>query len=536
MAAATIDRSNESAEFKAKNGDQASSVDALRRAIKRLKSETSKKAQVGLLHTLSRNVPGMPLVLLALESENNQSKQAPAWEAPKAAAYEFQSGNVIGMLESLLKSFETDRADLIKVETSKKQFYEVDIQAKNRQIEYNTRDREVLDKKKTVTMASLTKARQEKVNTVESKQEDSKLLLETEKTFRSKTADFNENQRVRKDELEALEKAIKIIGSDSVAGAYAEHTKYGGQPAVFLQFRRSMGSTSVRQRVSDLLASKSRALASRDLAAIAASASAGPLDKVIGMIEDLIQKLGTDSAAEEEHATFCQAEVAATSATIDDKTTEISELNLQAENLRVSIEEQSNAISTNSAARAELIESIATATEIRTKEKEANAHAISDANEGIAGVKNAIMILDTFYNGDSGDAYTGQFSSGVMDMLQVIQTDLERLLSDTTEAETSAAEQFSEDIPGMETDAKEKQEHQHAAERLKDEYEFELGQRNKEIASEKKELAAASAYFEKLRPSCVEVKVDYKVRVQKREEEIQALRQAFEILDSKGSL
>ena len=46
---------------------------------------------------------------------------------------------------------------------------------------------------------------------------------------------------------------------------------------------------------------------------------------------------------------------------------------------------------------------------------------------------------------------------------------------------------------------------------------------NKDLAGNQKELDAAMAYFDKLKPDCVNMNVDYDDRVARRKEEIQSL-------------
>jgi len=53
---------------------------------------------------------------------------------------------------------------------------------------------------------------------------------------------------------------------------------------------------------------------------------------------------------------------------------------------------------------------------------------------------------------------------------------------------------------------------------------------SKEHQLTQEELNAAQNYYEKLKPDCVDTGLSYEVRVQKREEEIQSLKEAMTIL------
>merc|ERR1719450_825588 len=52
-----------------------------------------------------------------------------------------------------------------------------------------------------------------------------------------------------------------------------------------------------------------------------------------------------------------------------------------------------------------------------------------------------------------------------------------------------------------------------------------------ELAAAQEELAAAVAYYEKLKPKCVDSGITYEERVKQREEEIQSLKEALAMLE-----
>merc|ERR1719478_1603748 len=98
---------------------------------------------------------------------------------------------------------------------------------------------------------------------------------------------------------------------------------------------------------------------------------------------------------------------------------------------------------------------MAEATEQRQAEKAKNEHAIADAQAGSEAVKQAIVVLREFYSAQAGfvqvhrqvpemAAYKGMQNSktGVVGMLEVIQSDFNRLEADTTSAESLAATEY----------------------------------------------------------------------------------------------
>jgi len=66
----------------------------------------------------------------------------------------------------------------------------------------------------------------------------------------------------------------------------------------------------------------------------------------------------------------------------------------------------------------------------------------------------------------------------------------------------------------------------------KDQTEFEQGRLKKDLAFEEDALAKANGYYESLKSPCLVVHVSYEERVARRKEEIEALKEAYKILDT----
>merc|ERR1719421_732511 len=115
-------------------------------------------------------------------------------------------------------------------------------------------------------------------------------------------------------------------------------------------------------------------------------------------------------------------------------------------------------------------------------------------------------------------------------MLEVIASDFSRLgtqASVAEEASQAAYEKFmaesDEDIAVKDTEMKHK-------ESQKARTEEKLRQLQKELDLTQAELDAALAYYEKLKPDCVDLGLSYEERVRQREEEIESLQEALKIL------
>merc|ERR1719440_1496135 len=115
-------------------------------------------------------------------------------------------------------------------------------------------------------------------------------------------------------------------------------------------------------------------------------------------------------------------------------------------------------------------------------------------------------------------------------MLEVVQSDYARLEADTKSAEESAASEYDAFMndsavakASLEGDIKHLKREQLAKE-------GELTMAKETLVESQKTLDGALAYYEKLRPSCLDAGQTYDERKAKRKEEIEALKEALRIL------
>merc|ERR1712227_1073143 len=189
------------------------------------------------------------------------------------------------------------------------------------------------------------------------------------------------------------------------------------------------------------------------------------------------------------------------------------------------------------------------ATTIRQEEKAKNTETIKDAQDAQTAVAQALTVLKEFY-AKAGEAtallqqqpeapeifdspYKGMQAEngGVIGMLEVIQSDFARLEAETKAAEATAQKEYDEFMTDSEVDKESKStDIEHKTAKKQDETQA-LTVKKADLEGTQKELDAALAYFDKLKPSCVEAGVSYEDRVARRKEEIESLQEALKILN-----
>merc|ERR1719262_1007775 len=264
------------------------------------------------------------------------------------------------------------------------------------------------------------------------------------------------------------------------------------------------------------------------------------------MIKDLIVRLMEEANEEAEHKGWCDTELSTNEQTRKEKTSAVETLHAEIDELSASIAKLTQEITDLTAEIAEIDAAVAEATEIREKEKAENTVTISDAQEAQTAVSQAVTVLKEFYE-KAGEAtaliqekpeifdepYQGMQSEngGVLGMLEVIASDFARLETDTKAAEAEAQNAFdkfsSESAVNRAQNAKDV-EHKTTK---KINQESALTAKKADLEGTQKELDAALAYYDKLKPSCVDAGVSYEDRVARRKEEIESLQEALRILN-----
>jgi len=360
------------------------------------------------------------------------------------------------------------------------------------------------------------------------------------------------------EELEAIGKAIEIIQSPDVMGAGEKHLPQ------FIQLKASTKSMSllrsnadgpIRQKLISYLQSKAKETKSKLLLMIATKAAAGgPFDKVKKMIKDLIVKLMEEATEESEHKGWCDTELGTNKQTREDKADAVSTLTAESEELEAKISKLGEEMAELSDDIAAIDAAVAEATALRQKEKAKNAVTIEEAKVAQTAVAKAITVLEDFY-AKAADAtslvqqtpaedapatfdkpYTGMggASGGIIGMLQVIESDFARLEAETSAAESAAEEEYTKFTDDSAQDKAVKNMDLENKGKDKTSAEADLVTTKSDLDATQKELDAALAYYEKLKPSCVDAGLSYEERVKMREEEIQSLQEALQILSGEA--
>merc|ERR1719333_1794479 len=369
-------------------------------------------------------------------------------------------------------------------------------------------------------------------DTTASRDADQKYLDELTAVCEQKAADFEARQQLRAEELEAIGKAIEIISSSSVAGSGEKYlpTLLQTKKAALSQLRADARSP-MQERAEQYLQNQAKKINSRVLSMLAQRVSFEPFKKVKKMIKDLIYRLMEEATEEATHKGWCDTELATNEQTRKEKTLAIETLNAEIDSLVAEIAQLTDEIVELTAAVAELDAAMAKATKFRGEEKAKNAETIKDAEATALLQKQQPTpppIFDSPYTGMQG------MKGGVVGMLEVIESDFARLESETAAAEATAQKEYEVFMSDSEIDKSAKTTDIANKTTKKQDDEQALESKKVDLEGTQKELNAALAYFDKLKPSCVDAAISYEARVAQRKEEIASLQEALKILSGEA--
>jgi len=565
LAAATEIRDKEHADFLKMDADLAETVDMLTRAIGIIEremaktgsfiqgdSESMKKvtdALQGLLDSASVNVMDKVQVqaLLQSQSESGDMDLANALQpggAPDPAAYKAKSGGIVATMEDMLEKAKAELADGQKAEMNAK--FDFDMLKQKLEDAVAVGNKELGETKTEKAAAEEAKAVAEgELETADTGvADDSKKLQDLQQECMTKATDYEASQHSRSEELAALQKAKEIL-AEKTGGAAARAYSFV-QIATASELRTSTKNDQLKDRVLALVQGMADKDGSKMLSLLAErlrSASlmgADPFAKVKGMIQEMIEKLVADAQKEASHKAFCDKEMSETKAKRDDKQSDLDDLHTKIDKATSKIAKLKEEIATLQSELAEIAAAQKKADAMRAEEAAAWAEAKADYESGVEGVGMALQVLRDYYAEKeeafvqtTHDKATGA-ASGIIGMLEVVESDFSKNLAEGQAAEDAAVEAYEKLTQDNEIATTEKSTAVKYKTKDQKETEAALIGLKEDADGTSKELAAILEYWDKLQPMCVAKPESYAERKKRREAEIAGLKEALRILEEES--
>merc|ERR1719502_362569 len=471
-------------------------------------------------------------LLQATQGSSDEDLEFQPAGAPDPAAYKSKSGGILSVLEDMLEKAKAELASAQKAEMNSA----FDFKMLKQKIEDA-----VAFGEKTLAETKAAKAAADEAH-----------LKDLQQECMTSAEEDTESKKSRAEELEALATAKKILEEKTGAAADRAYS--------FLQIgtvsKAGTKTKEVKQHVLDLLQSLAQKINDKQLSLLAqriqsaAMLGEDPFAKIKGLISEMIEKLEAEAAKEAAHKAFCDKEMSETKAKKEDKETELDDLSTKIDKATSKIAKLKEEIATLSKELGEIAAAQKKADEMRQEQAAAWAAAKADYEQGLEGVGMALQVLRDYYaeKDDSAEEFlqgrmgqgarkhskaTGA-STGIIGMLEVVESDFSKLLAEGNAAEAMAVEEYeklSQDNAIATTEKETAVKY-----KVKDSKETEAMlaglKEDKEVAM--KEYDAIMEYWEKLQPMCIAKPEPYAERKRRREAEIAGLKQALTILEEEA--
>jgi len=488
-----------------------------------------------------------------------------------ATQYKYASKDVIATLETLTRSFKKSLAELDIAEINSRSGSE-----KGRGARANTMtalSKQINEKQTLSASKGEDKSDKEELRNQEitARKADQAFLDDLTSRCEAKAKAWDQRSTTRASELQAMTQATALL--NGMGNTYSANSKLVGliskdsKPSVakhapvFFQLQsahRVSVNEQKMQQLTSVLSKEAHSLTSAPLAMLALQlGNLGPdhFVKVRGLIKDLISKLKADATAEATSKGVCDKNMKAAIEKRDKNAANRETAGAQIDVTESTINSLKEEMVDLSKEIAGLNKELLEATELRAGEKSDNLKTLANAGTGKQAVDAAITILNKFYAnaflqapkdskgktvGDmapetfSNDKYSGKqdSSKGIVGMLEVISSDFDRTTKAVTASEADALKDYNKLKQDTEKAIKDKTKLKKTRQGDADTKKSELTEFKGDLKDAKKMNSEALEELEKLTAACVSTGETYAERAKHRKQEIAALKQAMEILDS----
>lgn len=559
MKSATAVRQIQNDNYNQMHKDYSESIEALQGAIKVLKAQHHATAQADkppadmptdvalLLQSLPLPTLSAKQVIAQFLQDDRTKKGEGRMEPPQAHAYEFQSGKVVTMLEGLLQEFVKERRGLEEKEVKSEQAYTMLMGDMKQNTQFAEDDISAKTKRQNDANTMEAEASGNLMDAQSSLEQNEGYVADMKTDCEQKKDEFGSRQKLRREEIEAIGKAVDVLKSNRASGMAKAHLP--GE--AFVQIH-SENANPLQLKVAAFLSEQAKKYKSQNLALMSAQVGKDVFKKVKQMIKDLIQKLMEEGNSEIEQHGWCKTELSANERTRKEQTAATETLTANVDELNFKIESENTKISDLTAQNNQMAKDKKEAADLRDEQSFENKMTIRDAQDGQEALKNAIKILAEFYEKAStataltqkvnelptppeawSKPYKGMqdlAGGGILGLLKVCLADFEQLESNTKATEDEQIKAHTEFNNKTDMDMTTNSKNiEHAQARLA-EAEKNLNSAKEDLATATEQLAEANRYYEKLRPTCVDSGESHKENVAKREEEIASLKDALKML------
>jgi len=554
---ATAIRTKQLAEFNAEEKDLLESISALKSAVTVLSKHHSmlqvpRSHMLGVAATLQHELSKHAAMLQGVLTPSDKRTIGAFVQSPEdyfdaeptfKQSYAPQSGEIFGILKQMKETFESNLSSSQKEEMANQKAYEdlkaakeAEITAGQNQIDTKTQELADADEKNA-------QSKQDIEDTRGSLSADEQFLMMLKEKCSMTDSEWEERQKTRQLEMEAVSKALAVLSSDDAHDLFTKTFN----PSL-LQ-KESSSSSDRRGQAMKLLKSVAQKVGNPRLATLAEAVQLDAFTRVKKAIDDMVTQLVKEKEDEIKHKDFCTDEFNTNELQTEKKTRSKEDVTAKISDLEMTIKQLTEALEALQSEISELQVQLKRAGEDREKQNKEFQMTVADQRATQKLLTQAMNVLKGFYDKKAKAAALLQqepagpppppgfqaykknaAAGGVMGMIQQIINDAKSMEAETIRAEEDAQKAYEDFVKDTNGSVEEKNRDIVHKSKTKAKAEADLVQAKDDKEAVLLELEQLGNYKAELHSSCDFIVKNFEIRQQARDEEIEALKQAKAIL------
>merc|ERR1719297_345616 len=469
---ATAIREKQLAEFNAEEKDLLESISALKAAIVVLSkhhggalAQLPRSRILGVAATLQRQLQTHAALLQGVLTPSEKRLAAAFAQSPEdyfdakptfRQSYAPQSGEIFGILKQMKATFEENLSQSQKEEMANQKAYEDLKAAKEDEIAAGQAQIDTKTQELATAEANLAQAKEDIEDTRNSLAADEQFLMMLKEKCSMTDKEWEERQKTRQQEMEAVSKALAILSGDDAHDLFTRTFN----PALLQS--SSASHSDRRAEASRMLSNLAQKLHSPRLSTLAYQVKIDAFVRVKKAIDDMVAELLKEKADEIKHKDFCTDEFNTNKLQTERKEREKQDLTGKIAELEATIKALGEAIDTLKAEIAEMQVQLKRAGEDREKQNKEFQSTVADQRETQKLLKAALGVLQDFYAKKAPAASFAQkqepvgpppppgfeeyknnaANGGVLSLIQQIMTDAKAMEAEAIRSEEDAQKAY----------------------------------------------------------------------------------------------
>eukprot|EP00427_Karlodinium_veneficum_P036081 CAMPEP_0169299638 /NCGR_PEP_ID=MMETSP1016-20121227/67162_1 /TAXON_ID=342587 /ORGANISM="Karlodinium micrum, Strain CCMP2283" /LENGTH=695 /DNA_ID=CAMNT_0009391873 /DNA_START=56 /DNA_END=2143 /DNA_ORIENTATION=- len=554
---ATAIRQKQLAEFNEEEKDALEAISALKAAITVLSKHNSflqipKSHMAGVAASVQNQMQKHASLLKGVLTHAERRAIAAFVQSPEdyfdasptfKQSYAPQSGEIFGILKQMLETFENNLSASQKEEMANQKAYEDlkkakedEIAAGQAQIDSKTQELADTDEKNA-------QAKEDIEDTKNTLSADEQFLMMLKEKCSMTDKEWEERQKTRQLEMEAVSKALAILSSDDAHDLFTKTFN----PS-FAQ-KDSSTNSERRGRAMQVLRAVAQKTGNPRLATLAEQVKLDAFTRVKKAIDDMVAQLLKEKEDEIKHKDFCTDEFNSNELQTDKKTRAKEDLSAKIADLEMTIKQLSEALEALQSEISELQVQLKRAGEDREKQNKEFQETVSDQRATQKLLTQALNVLKSFYEKKAKVALLQKeepagpppppgfegykknaAASGVLGLISQIINDAKAMEAETIRSEEDSQKAYEDYVKDTNSSIEEKSRDIVHKSSTKAKAEADLVQAKDDHEAVLLELEQLGNYKSELHGSCDFIVKNFEIRQSARDEEIEALKQAKAIL------